>query len=143
MLSRGELASALDLRVAALWRTVARPAHRELSRTAGSVLASLRDRGPQRVTELAATEAVAQPTMTNLVGRLERAGHVSRTADPDDRRAVLVSITEAGREVLERSGAARHELLSAHLAALGREDRARLEAALPALDALIDHLEHA
>ncbi|MGZ4279795.1 MAG: MarR family transcriptional regulator, partial [Solirubrobacteraceae bacterium] len=42
----------------------------ELSRTAASVLARVRDEGPQRVTDLATSESVAQPSMTTLVARL-------------------------------------------------------------------------
>jgi DNA-binding MarR family transcriptional regulator len=34
--------------------------------------------------------------VTGLVDTLERAGMVTRAADPDDRRAVLVSITDGG-----------------------------------------------
>src|SRR3954451_11304262 len=79
-----------------LLRTGAQP----VSRTALSVLACLREAGPQRVTDLAAREAVAQPSMTALVGRLERQGLVTRTPDADDRRAVRVAVTPAGVEML-------------------------------------------
>src|SRR5919199_4740752 len=94
-------------RLSALWRTLGRAAQGELSRTAASVLATLRDAGPQRVTVLADGEAVAQPSMTTLVGRLERDGLVQRGADPDDARAVRVRITDKGRERLARMRAAR------------------------------------
>ena len=59
-----------------MWRTLGRRGKREMSRTAASVLATLRDTGPRRITELAEAEAVAQPTITTLVGRLERDGLV-------------------------------------------------------------------
>src|SRR4051794_17169786 len=53
----GELAGALDERLAAVWRLLLRHSNRTLSRTAISVLALLRDRGPQRITTLAAAES--------------------------------------------------------------------------------------
>jgi DNA-binding MarR family transcriptional regulator len=132
------LAPALDSRLAGLWRLLARERTGQLSRTATSVLATLRDGGPQRVTALAAGEAVAQPTMTTLLGRLERDGLVERGADPDDARAVRVRITDEGRERLELRRAARTAVLETRLEALDGDERAALAAALPALDKLIE-----
>jgi DNA-binding MarR family transcriptional regulator len=132
-----DLASALDRRLAALWRTLGRGGPGGLSRTATSVLANLHHAGPQRITDLAAAEAVAQPTMTSLVTRLERAGLVQRGPDPDDARAVRVALTEDGAHRLQSIRADRSALIAERLAALGPDQRAALEAALPALDSLI------
>jgi DNA-binding MarR family transcriptional regulator len=41
--------------------------------------------------------------VTRLIDRMERAGTVERTADPDDRRSVRASITERGRTELRRA----------------------------------------
>jgi DNA-binding MarR family transcriptional regulator len=101
------------------------------------VLANLRENGPQRITELAAAEAVAQPSMTALVKRLERAALVRRGPDPDDARAVRVSLTDDGADALQSMRAARAGRIQARLAALAPEERAALAAALPALDSLI------
>jgi hypothetical protein len=70
------------------------------------------------VTDLAATESVAQPTMTTLVVRLERDGLVERGSDAADGRAVLVSITDEGLATLRRFSAARAEVLGARLETL-------------------------
>ena len=51
--------------------------------------------------ELAARVRRAAGTLSVRLGRLERAGMVSRTADPDDRRATRVQITDKGRELLD------------------------------------------
>ena len=75
------LADDLDARLSALWRTLGRRGKREMSRTAASVLATLRDAGPRRITELADAEGIAQPSVTTLVGRLERDGLVQRRPD--------------------------------------------------------------
>ncbi|MGN8026094.1 MarR family winged helix-turn-helix transcriptional regulator [Microbacterium sp. 22242] len=53
-----------------------------------------------RVGELAKASRTTQPGMTRLVGQLEHDGLVRRSADPDDSRATVVSITDAGRESL-------------------------------------------
>jgi DNA-binding MarR family transcriptional regulator len=133
-----DLSTAVDRRLAALWRTVGRGGYADLSRTATSVLAALRDGGPQRVTVLAAAEGVAQPTMTNLVVRLERRGLVARGSDPDDARAVRVAITLQGRERLEARRAVRVALLAERLQALDAGEREVLLAALPVLDKLTE-----
>jgi DNA-binding MarR family transcriptional regulator len=127
------LASELDARLIAIWRAVGRVQRHELSRTAASVLAVLRDHGPQRVTALAAHEAVAQPTMTTLVGRLERDGLVARGGDPADARAVLVTLTGEGRSRLQRIRDARAAAIEERLAALDPDERDALAAALPVL----------
>jgi DNA-binding MarR family transcriptional regulator len=107
-----------------------------LSRSAASVLHRLSTKGPQRVTDIAAWESVAQPSATTLVGRLEAQGLVTRGADPDDARAVRVSITPAGTELLEERRRARAASLGARIEALDVEDRAVLQAAIPLLERL-------
>lgn len=91
-----------------------------------------------RLTELAATEQVSQPGVTQLVTRLERDGLVERRPDPRDGRAVLVHITEAGRAV----GRSRHADRARHLAPLLEEltpgERRALAGALPVLGRLAE-----
>ena len=132
-----QLAADLDARLLRLYWLVGRDAGRDLSRTASSVLATLRDGGPKRITELAASEAIAQPSVTTLVGRLERDGLVRRAPDPADARAVLVHLTDAGRERLAAMRASRAAVVEERLRALTADERALLECALPALDKLI------
>src|SRR5919202_4185106 len=55
-----------------------------------------------RVKELA-HEVVLSPTgMSRFVDRVEAAGYVMRRPDPHDRRALQVTLTEAGVELLRR-----------------------------------------
>jgi DNA-binding MarR family transcriptional regulator len=131
-------AAELDARLISLWRVIGRVDRHDLSRTAASVLATLRDGGPMRITALAAAESVAQPSMTTLVARLERAGLAERSPDPADARAVLVRITAEGLERLAGIRAARAAAVEARLAALNDEERAVLATALPVLDKLIE-----
>ena len=132
-----DLAVQLERRLAQLTQLLRAQAHR--GRSVGSllVLARLDAGGPQRVTDLAAAERVAQPTMTGLIGRLEADGLVRKTADPADARAVRVELTDAGRDQLAAVRAERAEALQARLDLLDDDARAALAAALPALDRLI------
>ncbi len=89
------VASQLVPRAALLTRLLARHLRGELSRPEISLLNTLQG-GPRRITELAELEGVAQPTMTQLVKRLEHQALVKRGRQPDDGRVVVVSLTEAG-----------------------------------------------
>ena len=51
--------------------------------------------------DLAQTMGVALPSVTPLVDRLVERGLVARRGDPDDRRVVVVVITDEGRELAE------------------------------------------
>lgn len=90
------IAEHLLSRAALLVRLLVKQVHsREVSRTELDALSILAE-GPRRITELAELEGVAQPTMTLLVKRLEDKGWVHREGLPEDRRVVMISITEAG-----------------------------------------------
>lgn len=110
----------------------------EMSLTQASALGTLRDRGPQRVTDLADLEGVRQPTCTGLVNTLEAQGWVTRTVDDADRRAVLVELTASGRQVLEEITEARASILDRYLGALTDAERDALAAALPGLKKLTE-----
>ncbi|WP_426504196.1 MarR family winged helix-turn-helix transcriptional regulator [Dactylosporangium sp. McL0621] len=108
----------------------------DISLTAASTLRRLERTGPRRLTELATAEGVTQPAMTQLVQRLEREGLADRAADPADGRVVLVRITRAGSELLERRRSVRAGHLAALLVDLSEHDEALIAAALPALERL-------
>jgi DNA-binding MarR family transcriptional regulator len=135
--SSTELAAELDRRIAGLTRLLRGRTGAGLSVTALSTLRRVADGEACRITELAAAEAVAQPSMTALVGRLEARELVRREADPADRRAVRVAITEAGAQQLAAVRTARAELLGERIARLDESSRAALAAILPVLDSLL------
>jgi len=103
-----------------------------------SALAEIRRSGPMRLGDLAARERIAPPTLSRIVAGLVEHGYVERTPDPDDARAGLVRITEAGEELLGGLRSHRTRELSARLARLSAEDREALLAAAPALHRLLD-----
>ena len=51
------------------------------------------------MTELARRAKLEPSTMTGLLDRMERDGLVFRRADPDDRRALTIHLTQTGREL--------------------------------------------
>ncbi|GIM93862.1 MarR family winged helix-turn-helix transcriptional regulator [Paractinoplanes toevensis] len=110
----------------------------ELSLTAASTLRRLERSGPHRLCELHAPEGVSQPAMTQLITRLEKEGLAKRGSDPDDGRAVIVTITDAGRAAVARRRDGRTRALSALLEQLPAADHAAIVAVLPALERLGD-----
>lgn len=73
-----------------------------------------------RASELAHRVGMSRPSMSRLVDRLERKGLVASTADPDDRRAVLLVSTVAGREALQDTRARRRQMVADVLDRAGR-----------------------
>src|SRR5919109_3216879 len=90
-----EIAEALPQRATTISRLFLMHTSVEISRTELGVLRCLFER-PRRITELAAREGVTQPAITMLVNRLEERGWVARGSDPNDGRAVLVTLTPDG-----------------------------------------------
>src|SRR3954454_19585009 len=131
------LAAQLDRRVTGLTRLLRHQTHTRNSVPALLTLRRLDEEGPQRITDLAVAELVAQPTMTVLVRRLEQDGLVRKTRDAADARAVRVEITDAGRAELAEVRAARAQVMRSRLERLDDGARAALAAALPALDQLL------
>lgn len=75
-------------------------------------------------------------TLTPLLKRLEKAGLVARARDEEDQRRVLISLTDAGRELGPRAAAAQRALICT----LGeRNDLAALRDELRELSALLRH----
>jgi MarR family transcriptional regulator, transcriptional regulator for hemolysin len=64
------------------------------------VLAALKDGEAMSQTELARWAKVEQPSMAQMLARMEREGMIERRPDPRDRRASLVSMTAQARERL-------------------------------------------
>jgi DNA-binding MarR family transcriptional regulator len=76
--------------------------------------------------------------MTQRVGRLEREGLVRRAASADDRRGVVVELTDAGGDLAEARRSQRAEALQQMFDSLEPRDRAAIVAALPALARLVE-----
>ncbi|GHJ48648.1 hypothetical protein Cs7R123_59900 [Catellatospora sp. TT07R-123] len=112
-----------------LRRAAAADSGMDLDGPRASLLSVLVFGGAQPMNRLAEIERVSPPAITKLVTALEAAGLATRTPSPDDRRVVLVSATDAGREALERGRAERVRTVAALLDGLPPEDLALLERA--------------
>ncbi len=100
------------------------------------VLASLRRAGePYALTPGALMNElmVSSGTTTNRIDRLEREGLVVRSPSPDDRRTVLVTLTETGRRRVDTALIALLDCEARILAPLSVEDSARLASLLRGL----------
>jgi DNA-binding MarR family transcriptional regulator len=104
-----------------------------LSSSAFDVLATLRRSGaPYRLSpgDLLAMTMVSSGTMTNRIDQLEKSGFVKRVVNPDDRRSVLIALTDQGLDIVE-------ETVGAHVAnqqrltqSLTGEEKTELDALL-------------
>jgi DNA-binding MarR family transcriptional regulator len=104
----------------------------------GAALSELYVDGPLTPTELALRLTVTTAAVTELIDRLERAGHVTRTQHPTDRRKILVTMTGTAQATLLREWATYTDVLATATRRLdpeaGRAVTEVLETAAAALD---------
>lgn len=79
-----------------------------------------------RMGDIAHRMGIVPRSATDLVDGLESAGLVGRWPDPADRRSVLVELTPDGRDVLARTGAARHQAAAAVFGRLEENEQRQL-----------------
>jgi DNA-binding MarR family transcriptional regulator len=103
-----------------------------------NVLRILRGAGkvPLTCSEIAERMVTRDPDITRLLDRLDRQGLITRTRNPEDRRAFQVAITLTGLDVLTRLDAASDEFPRVILGHLGQ---ARLETLRDLLGVVIEH----
>ncbi|WP_270238153.1 MarR family winged helix-turn-helix transcriptional regulator [Rothia kristinae] len=94
-------AGELIVRASRFVRAASRHRGRERSAVVLRTLSNLIAQGPLRIGDLAHAEHITQPTMTGVIQRLEAQDLVTRVEDPEDGRARLVLITEAGRREMQ------------------------------------------
>jgi len=99
-----------------------------------SVMAALLNEGDMLMGALAARERMQPPSMTRIVNGLEERGYVARRPDPSDRRQCLVTVTEAGREIILANRQRRDEWLTVRIAELEPAERVVLQQAVAILD---------
>jgi DNA-binding MarR family transcriptional regulator len=136
---------AIDLLVlsARFTRLASRESTSSMPRALWRTLAQLDELGPLRVSELAASTHVSQPTATSLLQRLGERGWVERRPDPDDARAVRVSISDSGRAALERNREVAATAMVHRLERLDGASRRALAAGLDALRLVLDDASEA
>ncbi len=101
-----------------------------------AVMGTLDRHGSMSIGELAAHEKVRPPSITRTVGCLEDIGHVRRVPHQEDRRQVVVELTDLGQERLTADRRRRDAWLAQRIKELSKDDRAALRAAAPILERL-------
>jgi MarR family transcriptional regulator, 2-MHQ and catechol-resistance regulon repressor len=98
----------------------------ELGLSEFAVLEVLLHKGPQPVNVIGKKVLLTSGSITAAIDRLESRDLVHRTADPQDRRARIVHLTEAGKRLIE-DGLERHAIdLEETLAVLKPGERMEL-----------------
>lgn len=136
--SDADLPSRLRLAVGRLNRRIRVDSGAALPPLQTSVLATLEDQAPLRLSELARREAVTPPTMSRVLAALDDAGLLVRTPDPQDARSALIHLSEAGHDAIRHIRTERTASIAQRLDRLDAEQRAALEAALPALERMVE-----
>ena len=114
--------------------------HGALSPSQWEVLATVPRNGSIRFADLVATEGLNPTMLSRIAAKLEAAGLVERAQDTEDGRVAHLTVTAAGRRLHAANRAERTDALLLALDRLGEKDRRALAAALPALEAVADHL---
>ena len=96
-----------------------------------------------RLTDLGDRLLVRPPSVTGVVDRLDKMGLIRREPSPDDARAKQVTLTSAGRALVERVLRAMPERVDSILSDLSQSDRHALRRLLDAVSARLEILSAA
>ncbi|KUI35097.1 MarR family transcriptional regulator [Mycobacterium sp. GA-2829] len=133
------LASDLSLAVVRLARQLRfRRAESPVSLSQLSALSTLAKEGAMTPGALAVRERVRPPSMTRVIASLAEMGFVARTAHPVDGRQVLVSVSQAGADLVEAEKLASQEWLQQRIARLDPDQRRTLLVAADLLSAMVE-----
>jgi len=113
-------------RVRSLTRVMAQEVHPDLDPTAYGLLVRLDEVGQARLTDLAAYFGVGKPTLSRQVALLGRLGLIRGRADPEDRRATRLELTEEAARRIQGVRRSRRGQLQAELERWPAADVARL-----------------
>lgn len=141
--SEREFAEAFDAFARAVRRARGAPpidASKALTLSQFALLEVLSTREHARVAVLAEEAGVTPPTVTRILDALERRDVIRRERAPEDRRAVTVTLTDSGRELLERQQRWVRQRRAAFVQSLPEEQRALVAPLLTDLARLIDEL---
>jgi DNA-binding MarR family transcriptional regulator len=97
------------------------------------ILYTLQRSGEMPMSRLADVLHVSLSNATGLIDRIEERGFVERTRVPEDRRVVVIRVTDAGRRMLEEVDAISTELLRSVFARIGRTQLAGVGRAIAEL----------
>ena len=96
---------------------------------------------PQSLGQLGAELALAPPSMTRLVDRLEERGLIGRQRDIDDRRKVVATLTEEGRQLLSAIPFLEGTAIRLAVDRMKPADRERIAGAMREFNAAVKQVE--
>ena len=97
------------------------------------ILYTLQRSGEMPMSRLAEVLQVSLSNATGLIDRIEERGFVERTRVPEDRRIVMIRVTDTGRRMLEEVDAIGSDLLRSVFARIGRSQVAAVGRAIAEL----------
>lgn len=137
-----ELAGALRVAVGTVARRLRHlDIGEELTLPETSALSRLDRGGPATSSDLARLERISPQSMGATVAALLERGLIARERDPQDGRRILLSVTEAGRELVRARRGARTQLIARALRdRFTPAELAQVRAVLPLLERLADKI---
>ena len=137
-----QVAAALQVSIGLLRRQLRQAqADGELTVPETAALARLDRGGPATASALARLEQISPQSMGATLGALEARGLVERRGDPADGRRIVLSVTDAGLQVLRNRRNARGEQLARALSTgFTRSELRQLMAAAPLIERLAQSL---
>jgi DNA-binding MarR family transcriptional regulator len=113
----------------------------ELTLPETSALSRLDRGGPATSSDLARLERISPQSMGVTIATLEQRGLIARHRDPDDGRRIMLSLTEAGRQVVrDRRGARAEQIARALADGFTQAELAQLAATAPLLERLAEKI---
>jgi len=99
------------------------------------ILSILAQCGPMSASDVVERTAMDKVRVSRAIGRLLELHHITRTADPDDRRRVILAPTNSGQVVFRKIAPRALEVEERVLGVLKAEERAEFAAILQKLEA--------
>jgi DNA-binding MarR family transcriptional regulator len=126
------LEHALDVRLAQLFRPLA------LTCVQADVLMALLDTGPTSLAGLAQQVIAESGHPSRLVSRMVDRGLLDTQPAPDDRRAIVISLTDEGRELAEQARALQGDLIASTFKGIEND----LDESIAVMGGVEDRLKH-
>ena len=112
-------------------------AEKDLSSSQREVLMAIARAGTLRLSDLAREEGLNPTMLSRIIAKLEAAGMVTRTCDPQDARVIHLTATPQGLALRETIRSERTDALLFALSRLSKKEKQALSAATPALEAIV------
>lgn len=106
-----------------------------------SILMQLHHKGPCGLSEISERFDVTAAAASQLVDKLVQAGYLEREEDPHDRRAKLLTLSDAGRALIDQGTEERYRWMEELAVNINMEERGRVVEALEILTKAAQQLE--